>query len=264
MTEDAEDAKQRLTLAIRAGILNAAAALEDATAELGKGHAALAELKALAKTEEVNQRALESTWTEATDNDRLAEAFRELRTLGIIALEHAGYTQADGWADAHEEAEKSTKGAVFFTEQDTERAVGSGGLALAFGAFGAGDSVAIATKVCEVLRRHGFDPAWSGVADARIELKPFTWRRRKHFTSVTASVAILGCDPSCKMALIKLLRDQCGIELKAAKAALDALPPPTVVGDYPGPPWVVMRGIPKHKADPIIAALKTAGAVMPR
>lgn len=264
MTEEVEDAKRRLTLAIRSGMLNAAAAVEDATADLGKRHAALPELKAIAKTEEANQRALESSWSDITDNDRLAEAFREMRTLGIIALEHAGYTQADGWADAQEQAEKWTKGAVFFTEQDTERALGGGGLALAFGAFGAGDSVAIATRVCEALRRHGLDPAWSGVADARIELKSFTWRRRKHFTSVTTSIAILGCDPSCKLALMKLLRDQCRIELRAAKAALDALPTATATGHYPGPPWVVMSGIPKHKADPIIAALKTAGAVMPR
>lgn len=112
-------------------------------------------------------------------------AFAELRRRGIIALRNAGYTQGDGWADVAEHRQRAEsageqpRGGVFYHGQDAARARKGGPLRLAFGAFVDGPeheaaSVALAQEVTEVLRAHGFEVAWDGTVDQRIEIGPTT------------------------------------------------------------------------------------------
>lgn len=141
------------------------------------------EMRALARTALEERRAAEAQWSEPTTNDRLSEAFADLEDRGIVALEDAGYTLADGWEDARAAADEfpEARGAVFFHGQDVERGVRGEGLHLAFGAFSGGDAAAVAVgrEVVEVLARHGLHPAWTGSAAARIELPPFPWQKRQ-------------------------------------------------------------------------------------
>lgn len=128
----------------------------------------------------------EATWTEATTNDHLSEAFADLEDLGILALENAGFDTSEGWADCNELAADfpDVRGACFFHGQDVERGVRGEGLFLVFGAYleGAGHdeaSVAIGREICEVLAAHGLSTTWDGSAKARIQLDPFPWRNRQ-------------------------------------------------------------------------------------
>lgn len=128
------------------------------------------------------QRQLEASWPEETINDRIDEAFAELLDSGIIALQNAGYTVEQGWEDVVEARQdlESPRGAVFYCQQDTEAAVDGQGLPLTFGAFSgiASDSTALATEVCEVLRKNGVDVQWAGTYTHQIVIPPFLWRKR--------------------------------------------------------------------------------------
>jgi hypothetical protein len=147
------------------------------------------ELKELVQSELEAQRAREATWEDETVNDRLEEAFAELWDRGIVALQNAGYTMAEGWEDVADAREQmpEARGAVFFHQQDTERAVDGKGLLLAFGSFAEGEehkpqSLLVGQEVCDVLRKHGVEVSWDGNVDRRIEISPFPWRNRM-FTS---------------------------------------------------------------------------------
>ncbi len=129
---------------------------------------------------------LERTWTEPTSNDLLEEAFADLRSRGIVALENAGYTMSDGWSDVHEEASSvsNAKGAVFFHGQDVEGAIEGHGLHLAFGSFEQGEtheaqSLEIAKEACAVLQEHGLEVEWDGTIKSRPKITPFQWRKRR-------------------------------------------------------------------------------------
>jgi len=142
------------------------------------------------RNELVAHRQLEQTWTERTVNDCIDAAFAALEDEGIVALQDAGYTMSDGWSDVHEARDEvdGAWGAVFFHRQDVERGVEGGGLMLAFGAFADGDtheaeSLRLAARACEVLGAHGVDTQWSGSIKARVEIKPFEWRKRRWTTA---------------------------------------------------------------------------------
>ena len=132
------------------------------------------------------QRELEATWTDVTDNDRIDRAFEQLLTLGIVAEQDAGGTLSDGWSIVGELSEDypGAWGATFFHRQDVERGVAGEGLMLAFGAFAEGPehaekSIALARQVVEVLQQHGVAATWSGDIDERIQIAPFAWRKRR-------------------------------------------------------------------------------------
>lgn len=148
--------------------------------------ALLAEVRALAQRVLDEQRAAEATWTEPTTNDRITEAFDDLEDRGVVALEDAGYTDAEGWEDAREAARDfpEPRGAVLFHGHDVEGAVRGEGLSLTFGALGRGGrkgeaAVAIGREVVEVLAAHGVATTWDGTAGQRIRIPPFPWRKRQ-------------------------------------------------------------------------------------
>jgi hypothetical protein len=146
--------------------------------------AVVAQLRAFAQACLDEQRAAEATWDGPTLNDRLSEAFADLEDGGVVALEDAGYSVADGWEDAATAAEEldDVRGAVFFHGQDVEAAVRGEGLWLSFGVLGRKDaaaSEAIGREVVSVLAEHGVPTTWDGAARSRIHIPPFAWQRRQ-------------------------------------------------------------------------------------
>lgn len=148
----------------------------------------LDELKAYAEELFRKQQARENTWRTSTVNDAIDQAFEELNERGIVALQNAGYTMSDGWSDAHEAASElpeKPRGAVFYHGQDLESGVQGEGLMLAFGAFENDEaksetaSTAIAREVCDTLAAHGVQAKWDGSVHSRIEITPFSWRKRR-------------------------------------------------------------------------------------
>lgn len=115
-------------------------------------------------------------------NAAIDRAFDALDREGIIALQAAGFTQSDGWADANEIVARrrasgaTPRGATFFHEQDLERALQGRGLMLTFGAY-AGDDAEIAAAVVTALRAEGVDATWNGDPKQRIHIAPFEWFR---------------------------------------------------------------------------------------
>ena len=73
--------------------------------------------------------AAQHQWGYPTDPFLLADAFNELRSMGIIAIHNAGYTTSDGEADVVElehalrEHGIQSHGYCFYHEQDLERAL---------------------------------------------------------------------------------------------------------------------------------------------
>ena len=168
--------EEELTSEIEQRILDLIGQIDDPLVE---------EVSALVVAAFEEQRQREATWGEETANDRLDEAFAELWDSGIVALQDAGYTLAEGWEDAHEAKHdlEEPRGAVFYCQQDTEMAVDGKGLRLAFGSFEEGGaherkSLQIASEVCDVLRKNGLEVRWDGTLAHRIEIPPFDWRKR--------------------------------------------------------------------------------------
>ena len=149
--------------AVRGGFLDESNFLEEAgkllMMELGTiNEKTISELEARIRPLILDQRVREAGWNEPTMNDAIDRAFEELNASGIVALQKAGYTQSDGWSLVNDAAMKRSpkpRGAVFYHDQDVERAVGGSGLLLAFGAFeengseGNTESISIGREVCD-------------------------------------------------------------------------------------------------------------------
>lgn len=152
---------------------------------LGEAPPALvAELLVRAREALAALQAAEAEWDEETVNDRLEEAFAELEDAGIVALENAGFTDAEGREDCEDRAqamEEPPRGAVFFTGEDVEAAVAGHGLALTVVAY-TGDVAEIGREVREVLEKYGIA---AGARGEKVEIPPFPWRKRQ-FTAPPA------------------------------------------------------------------------------
>jgi hypothetical protein len=129
--------------------------------------------------------AMEAFWPNTTDCDRLDQAFKELKSRGIIALHNAGYTMSDGLDDVsgvlRRRGRNGVKGYCFYHGQDVERAVAGGGLTVAFGDLD--DDKAQKTKighlVKEVLQVCGLAVEWNGDPEARLNIPGIDWKRRR-------------------------------------------------------------------------------------
>lgn len=128
--------------------------------------------------------AAEATWPDETDCDRLDEAFVQLSETGVIALHNTGMTMSDGLSDVaealHEIGRARMSGYCFYHGQDVERAVGGGGLMIAFGGLD-DDQIAkeqVGRRVKQSLEEHGLKVEWSGDPETRLSLPAFDWKRR--------------------------------------------------------------------------------------
>jgi len=139
------------------------------------------------KEEFVQKREEESEWPAVTDCDTLDRAFEELNRAGIVALHNAGFTQAEGLEEVHEEYVKrgglqgGVQGYCFYHGEDVERAVEGGGLFLAFGSSHGDDpgGLLIGARVRDALRAAGLTVEWNATMDKRLWVQPLVWRRRE-------------------------------------------------------------------------------------
>jgi len=170
----------------------------------------------------------EASWTEPTMNDALDRAFEELNRQGILALQDAGYTLSDGWAEVKDAAANGSepmRGATFFHGQDIERGVLGVGLMLAFGAFEDDPkrhdeaSLAIAREVRETLVRHGIETEWNGSVETRIQIPPFEWRKRRQSSRARRKQEDPG---SLQQRVLRNVTQEQGLSQEAVIAALEA------------------------------------------
>lgn len=142
---------------------------------------ASAELERLWK----EQRALETSWSGATDCDRLDKAFADLEERGIVCRQdftccgNCGVAEIGAELNEAERRGVHVRGYAFYHQQDTERAVEGDGIYLNYGAEKEGEAaaLAIAREIVTTLKHHGLDPNWSGSIGQRIHV-PLVWRRR--------------------------------------------------------------------------------------
>ena len=143
-----------------------------------------ATVKAAIKTEFSRKCREELLWPAETDCDRLDRAFVALATQRIIAVQNAGYTLDEGFADVAEALASADRSRFFgyclYHGQDVERAVNGQGLMLAFGVVSEDDSrkAEVGNKVRDVLQSFGFEVRWDGDAERRIEIPHIDWKRR--------------------------------------------------------------------------------------
>jgi hypothetical protein len=127
------------------------------------------------------------SWPDVTDCDRLDAVFAALTDKGIVALQYAGYTQSDGYADVseafHGRADRdAVVGYCFYHAQDLDRAVNGDGLYLAFGPMDPKDEEVegprVGVLIADELRGAGFEVQWNGTFDQRIFVPKIDWKRR--------------------------------------------------------------------------------------
>jgi hypothetical protein len=130
------------------------------------------------------KRNAEREWPSRTDCDRLDQAFSALDSVGVLALQNAGYTMPDGHSDAREalcaRGPHKYFGYCFYHGQDLERAVSGGGLTIAFDHVD-GDTPEkqkVGRTVVAELERVGFKCEWNGDVNRRITIPRFNWKRR--------------------------------------------------------------------------------------
>jgi hypothetical protein len=124
-------------------------------------------------------------WPPVTDYDRLARAFKNLQTQGIVMRENFTCCQTCGMAEigAEIEAEEgeglNVSGFGFFHVQDTERVVESGQLYLSFGSVEDRQEASLDTarRIVSALQQEGLNVSWDGTAVKRIEVH-LKWQRR--------------------------------------------------------------------------------------
>jgi hypothetical protein len=176
----------------------------------------------------------EARWSEPTMNDAIDRAFEELNEKGILALENAGSTVADGWNVAEAAAETRytpVLGATFFPGEEVERGVRGDGLLLVFGSFESDPKLRarasrdIAREVRKTLARHGINTEWDGSEKTRIRIPPFPWRKRRWTTLpsggfVGTQEASEDSGSPCERALRQVVREE-GLTREVAIAALE-------------------------------------------
>jgi hypothetical protein len=126
------------------------------------------------------------SWPAFTDADRVAAAFAELETRGIVARMNFTCCQTCALAEITHEASNESLGYVYFHGQDAERlAEPEACLFLGYGPFGATDAESHEARMLEVgsrarssLERQGLQVSWNGSTEKRIAVTGLQWRRR--------------------------------------------------------------------------------------
>jgi hypothetical protein len=127
------------------------------------------------------------SWQHPTDFERLAKTFDELILEKIVCLHNSGYTKSDGEGDCMQTIERldklgiKAKGFCYYHSQDLGRAVDPQirNLYLGFDSSKRDDNEAlrVANDIVEKLKQNGFEVAWTGTVDQRIEIKNINWQK---------------------------------------------------------------------------------------
>ncbi|MEZ0228316.1 MAG: hypothetical protein ACAI25_06800 [Planctomycetota bacterium] len=122
----------------------------------------------------------QEAWTGLTDCDRLDAAFAELQASGIVCRQNWTCCQSCGLAEIGGELGRASRGYVFFHQQDTEGAVETGSLFLAYGACSdvEAEQLALAHEIARNLRENGLEVEWDGDLGRRIIVK-MEWKKRR-------------------------------------------------------------------------------------
>ncbi len=126
-------------------------------------------------------------WTTPTDFDRLVKVFDQLMTQQIVCLHKAGYTRQDAMHDCMEVVNALAQygvnalGYCYYHTQDVERVIDPETKNLLLG-FDSSDSdeekaLAVGVLIAEILEDEGFEFAWNGTINQRIEIKNLNWQK---------------------------------------------------------------------------------------
>lgn len=126
-------------------------------------------------------------WQHPTDFETLAKAFDELILEKIVCLHNAGYTKSDGVEDCMQTIERldkigiKAKGFCYYHSQDLGRAIDpeSRSLYLGFDSLiqDRNEALKVANEIVAGLKQNGFEVAWTGTVDQRIEIKNINWQK---------------------------------------------------------------------------------------
>jgi hypothetical protein len=132
-------------------------------------------------------------WPAKTDCDRLDSAFEELNAVGIMARHHWTCCNTCGRAAIPDEFARLCGfwgltpiiGYTFYHVQSSENATDGDGIWLNYGTTTVADteeqeverSLAVARRVCDVLRKHGLQTSWDGTIERKIGVD-IDWKRR--------------------------------------------------------------------------------------
>lgn len=172
------------------GVASDADAIQEAVEVFSQGTVAPNLSRLVAQQFEIvsaQRRALEFSWTEDTDCDRLDAAFKDLNARGIVARQdftccgNCGLAEIENVISEVKQAGKEVRGYSFFHAQDTDSAVEGMGLYLYYGddAGTVDGALAIGREICEVLDGAGLKTVWDGELRNRIHVQ-LDWRKR-HF-----------------------------------------------------------------------------------
>lgn len=146
------------------------------------------EIEAIRATDELlaQHKAVQQTWLDETECDRLDEAFATLDRKGIVARHNFTCCQTCGHAEIAYEVDETShhrpvRGYVFYHQQDTESAVMGYGLYLAYGAVSSTEiaSIDIGWEIVDALRDAGLSVEWNGSIQKRINVDIMDWRWRR-------------------------------------------------------------------------------------
>jgi hypothetical protein len=123
-----------------------------------------------------------------SDDVRVATAFAELTSFGIVATMFLGFDRSEGVELSTElmAQRADSRGFAYFHSQDAARlGMPRASLYIGFGAQvpqdpaadGDAADVAIGREIAAVLAAHGLVVAWDGAAESRILLENVDWRR---------------------------------------------------------------------------------------
>jgi hypothetical protein len=183
MTDDDDYCREQIRASIRSGFAtreDVHAMLDDILEDAEHED----ELRDYINVEFEQRFAEEATWPSETDCDRIDRVFGAMPSLGIVAIQRAGYTMSDGHHEVDEALAShppgTFKGYCFYHEQDVQAALETGNLRLAFGDLEdtVEGKVRVGKAVRDVFVGAGFECEWAGDANTRIVIKGIDWKRR--------------------------------------------------------------------------------------
>jgi hypothetical protein len=128
----------------------------------------------------------QSDWQEATDCDKLDQAFNTINQLSIVARQNFSCCNNCGHREIWDEIEEVEKhrtvdGYVFYHLQCTEEAVKSGQLRMAYGSVEEDEACLqrVGRTVVQELRKVGLNAEWNGSLDSPIIVNGLVWQRRR-------------------------------------------------------------------------------------
>ena len=193
-TTDLDELREFVEYKLRSGFYSVPEIVEETTCfvtEVLESEDLLPEIPRVTAELVAAHRAEEAAWDEATDCDRLDQAFEALNDAGIVARHNFSCCNNCGFTEIRDEIQLEEVlhpviGYVFYHLQATEAAVENGLLRLAYGAVEEDPAalVCVAERVVRELKEVGLNASWQGSGAQPIVVRGLRWRRRQ-FSSLS-------------------------------------------------------------------------------